>query len=182
MEVAAECPPGDQEACPGPGCRTGLRGMVAGWPCSSRGIFLLAVSPGERAGLQVPGVPAFPGTSVQGLCPLLSGSFPLYLAFFSHVVVKLFYLSKRKDRKKQKQKSLRATRSILASLSRVTVGRRQARNPDGRAWGPRPPRLSCGPTASPHTETRSSKGGGDSPSRCLLPGRSVPGTTTGVVW
>lgn len=28
-----------------------------------------------------------PETSVQGLCPLLSGSLPLYLAIFSHVVV-----------------------------------------------------------------------------------------------
>lgn len=66
---------------------------------------------------------AFPETAVQGLCPLLSGSFPLYLAFFSHVVVQalLFKKKKKKERqrqrekrKKQKQKYLGATSSTLA--------------------------------------------------------------------
>lgn len=57
---------------------------------------------------------AFPETSVQGLCPLLSGSFPLYLAFFSHVVVQaLLFKKKKREReregKKQKQKYLGAT-------------------------------------------------------------------------
>lgn len=53
---------------------------------------------------------AFPETSVQGLCPLLSGSFPLYLAFFSHVVVQALLFKKKKkktetEREKKKNKN-----------------------------------------------------------------------------
>lgn len=63
---------------------------------------------------------AFPETSVQGLCPLLSGSFPLYLAFFPHVVVQalLFKKEKKEKKKKERQRQREKRKKTKTKISR----------------------------------------------------------------
>lgn len=90
VQVTEVVDAGSQEACLEMGQCVGCWGPavllgVTEMPCSR---YTVLSGPASRRGNGTAGFVSrtFPDTSVQGLCPLLSGSFPLYLASFFHVV------------------------------------------------------------------------------------------------